>query len=77
MIHDGTVSVEGGTGFYLVILGQHGAVLIGTWWYWVSMGRYLLVISGTGSVWGGTGSVWGTTVWYLVVLRQLALLVAT
>ena len=25
-----------GTGWFLVILGQYGAVLVGTWWYWVS-----------------------------------------
>ena len=31
--------------------------------YWVSIGRYWLVLSGTGSVWGGTG-------WYMVVLGQ-------
>ena len=50
---------------------------IDIWWYWVSMGRYWLVLGGTGSVLSGTGSVWGSTVCYLVVLRQLALLIAT
>ena len=30
---------------------------------WDSMGRYWLVLGGTGSVWGGTG-------WYMVVLGQ-------
>ena len=34
-------------------LGQYGAVLVGTWWYWVSMGRYWLVLGGTGSVYVG------------------------
>ena len=29
------------------------AVLVDTWWYWVSRGRYLLVLGGTGSVEGG------------------------
>ena len=47
----------GGTGWYLVklgqygavlvgflvVLGQYGAVLVGTWWYKVNMERYLLV----------------------------------
>ena len=46
LIHDGTGSVEGGrlvfgdtgsvwggTGWYLVLLGQYGAILVGTWWY--------------------------------------------
>ena len=40
MIYDGTGSVEGGTGWYLVVLGQWEA-------YW-------LVLRGTGSVGGGT-----------------------
>ena len=32
-------SVEGSTGQYLLMLGQYEAVLVGTWWYWVSMER--------------------------------------
>ena len=36
MIYDGTGSVEGGSGWCLVVLGQWEAVLVGTWWYWVS-----------------------------------------
>ena len=31
LIHDNTGSVEGGAGYYLVVLGQYGAVLVGTW----------------------------------------------
>ena len=27
-------------GKYLVVLGQYGAALVGTWWYWVSVWRY-------------------------------------
>ena len=46
-----------------MVLGQYRAVLADTWWYLISMGRYWLVLGGTGSVWGGTG-------WYLVVLGQ-------
>ena len=38
-------------------------VLVGTWWYWVSIGRYWLIHDATGSVYGGAG-------WYLVVLGQ-------
>ena len=30
LIHDGTWSEEGGTGLYLVVLSQYGAVLVGT-----------------------------------------------
>ena len=34
---------------YMMILGQDRSVLVDTWWYWVTMGQYL--------VFGGTGSV--------------------
>ena len=37
------------------VLGQKRAVLVGTWWYWVSKGQYWMIVSGTGSVKGGTG----------------------
>ena len=57
------MSVGGGTRWYLVVLGQWEAVLVGTWRYWVSRRRYWLVLGGTGSVGGSTG-------WYLVVLGQ-------
>ena len=63
MIYDGTGSVEVGTGWYLVVLGQYRLVLIDTWWNWVNMERYLLIYDGTGSAEGGT-------VRYLVVLGQ-------
>ena len=39
-----------GTGWYLVVLGQYRGVLVDTWWYWVSIGRYWLTLGGTGSV---------------------------
>ena len=55
LIYDGTGSVEGGTGWYLVVLGQWEAVLVGTWWYWVNRRRYWLVLGDTGSIWSGTG----------------------
>ena len=63
LIYDGTGSVEGGTGWYLVVLGQYRSVLIDTWWYWVNMERYWLIYD-------GTGSAEGSTVRYLVVLGQ-------
>ena len=63
LAHDNTGSVEGSSGQYLMVLGQYVALLVGTWLYWVSLGRYWLVLGDTGSVWGGTG-------WYLVVLGQ-------
>ena len=63
LVLGGTWSVGGVIGWYLVVLGQYRAVLVGTWWYWVSMERYWLIHDGTGSVEGGTG-------WYLMVLGQ-------
>ena len=55
LIYDGTGSVEGGTGWYLVVMGQWEAVLVGTWWYWVSRRQYCSVLGGTGSEEGDTG----------------------
>ena len=46
-IHN-TGSVEGSSGQYLVVLGQYGVVLVGTWWYWVSVTWYCLGLNGTG-----------------------------
>ena len=53
----------GASGWYLVILGQDGPVVIGTWRYWASKRRYWLVP-------GGSGSVECSTSWYMVVLGQ-------
>ena len=39
--------VLGGTG------SQHGVVVVGAWWYWVSTGQCRLVLDGIGSVWSG------------------------
>ena len=50
LIYDGTGSVEGGTGWYLVVLGQCRPLLVGTWWFWVSIRRYWLVLGGTESL---------------------------
>ena len=55
------MSVQGSIGWYSMVLGKWKVVLVGTWWYWVSMERYWLIHDGTGSVEGGTG-------WYLMVL---------
>ena len=63
MIYDGAVSVQGGTGWYSMILGQWKAVVVGTWWYLVIIGWYWLKHYGTGSVKDGTGK-------NLVVLSQ-------
>ena len=40
MVLGGTGSVEAGTDWYLVVLCQYGAVLVGTLWYWVSIKWY-------------------------------------
>ena len=32
--------MDGGTGFYFVVLGQYKAVPVGTWLYLVSRGRH-------------------------------------
>ena len=39
----------------MMVLGQKKALLVGTWWYWVSMERHWLVYDGTRSVEGSTG----------------------
>ena len=44
MIYDGTGSVEGGVGWYMVVLSQYGAVLVGFLWYWVSQSQILKLI---------------------------------
>ena len=45
MIYDSTGSLQGSTGWYLMVLGQNNLVLIGIEWYWVDKGllcRYIL-----------------------------------
>ena len=61
LVLGGSGSVWSGTGWYLVVLGQYGAVLVDTKGYSVIRRQYWLVLVGTGSVWGGTG-------WFLVIL---------
>ena len=47
LIQDGNGSEKGSTGLYLVVLSQYVAVLVCTWWYWVNITWYCLVLSGT------------------------------
>ena len=63
MVLGGTGPIKGGTGRYMMVLGQDRLVLVGTWWYWVSMERYWFIYD-------DTGSVWVNTCRYLVVLDQ-------
>ena len=51
MVLDGTGSVEGGTGWYLVVLGQYNLVLLGIKWYWVSIGLLCLYILKNMEIW--------------------------
>ena len=44
MVFDGTGSVWGDTGCYLVVLGQYKLVLIGIEWYWANKGLLCLYI---------------------------------
>ena len=75
MIYDCTKSVEGSTGWYLVVLGQYRAIRVEISCYCVSMMRNWLIHDNAGSA-GGAGSVWNGTDWHLVVLchYNLALL---
>ena len=50
MVPSGTESASGGTVWCLVVLGQYKDQPTGTWWYWVSLGWYYMVLGGTGSV---------------------------
>ena len=48
---------------FLVEVDQYGAVLVGTWWYWVSITLYCLVLSGTGLENGLKMEIWlGATI---------------
>ena len=48
----GTGSVEGSTGWYLVVLGHYGLVLVGTWY--LVLGQYNLVLLGIKWNWVST-----------------------
>ena len=47
----------------MMALGQYVAILVDTWWYWISREQQQLIHDGTWSLQGGTG-------WNLVVLGQ-------
>ena len=53
MVVGGTGSVKGGTGLYLVALGQYRAVLIDTEWYRVSKGLVCQYILEKVEIWSG------------------------
>ena len=52
MIYDSTGPLQGSTGWYLMVLGQYGVILVVTRWYWVSITWYWLVLSCTGLIKG-------------------------
>ena len=61
----------------MAVLGQYEAVLVGTWWYWVSIGQYGLIydvywvsMKRNCLIHYNTGSVEGSSGQYLVVLGQ-------
>ena len=39
----------------MMVLGQYGAELVRTWWFWVSMEQNWLIHDGTGSEEGSAG----------------------
>ena len=55
MVLGGNGSIEGGTGQYMMVLGQYRSVLVDTLWHWVSMEQYWFIYDGTGSVYGDNG----------------------
>ena len=58
LIYGGNRSVEGGTGWYLVVLGQYRAVQVDIWCWWVSMKRNWLIHDNTGQYWLVFGGWW-------------------
>ena len=63
LVLDDTGSVEGGSGWYLVVLGHYRVVLVETLWYWVSIGRNWVSRWRNWLEIGGTESVWSRG-WY-------------
>ena len=51
LVLDGTGSVEGGTGWYLVVLGQYSLALLGIKWNWVSARLLCLYILKNMEIW--------------------------
>ena len=84
MIYDGTGSLEGGAGCYLVVLGQYRAVRVDIWCYLISMkrnwlihdntGRYWLVFGGDGAVLVGTWRYWVSITWCCLELSGTGLI---
>ena len=59
MIYDSNGSLQVSTaGWYLMVLGQYWAILVVTWWYWVSITCHCLVLSGTGLIKGFYTSIY-------------------
>ena len=52
-VYGGTGSVLGGTGWYLVVLGQCNLVLLGIKWNWVSTTLLCLNILKNVEIWSG------------------------
>ena len=46
------------------------AVLVGSWWYWVSKGRYWFIVGGTVSVYGDTGQ-YHVLFWRVLLIRAV------
>ena len=67
LVLDDTGSVEGGTGWYLVVMGHYRVVLVETLRYWVSIGRNWVSRWRNWLEIGGTESVWSKG-WYWSVL---------
>ena len=55
MIYDSTGPLQGSTGWYLMVLGQYGVILVVTRWYWVSITWYWLVLIGIEWYWVNKG----------------------
>ena len=60
MVLDGTGSVYGDTGEYLVALGHYKFLLLGTWWYRVSIRLLYLYILKKVEIWLGATDVLNT-----------------
>ena len=51
MVISDTESIWGGTGWYLVVIGQYDLVLLGIKWYWVSIRLLCLYILKKVEIW--------------------------
>ena len=55
MIYDSTGPLQGSTGWYVMVLGHYGVILVVTRWYWVSITWYWLVLIGIEWYWVNKG----------------------